>query len=503
MAPQKPDQPPLEPEHTSVLADGGSSSTPEDQEPPTLKLPSANEFSPGQLKMGLAAALKTVHQHAGDKDSMIEAIRAANFAHAAAKKTDPEERLKQQRTRAYNVLVGMSNYGLVSLKTPQLTDIGHWILDSPDDRTLYERLARHILRECHGIEVVRAMHDLKRRQENPTKERLHRELVVRGFQLSRATTDHLQLRAWLAQAGVMHGTSPLEERFAELAGVRLDTLDELAGLTEAQVTFLRTLRRRAEATGTTETTVKTVLDQAELEYGSIISQDRVRAEVITPLADQGWIHVPPKKTGRGGKSGPVAATTKLLDIELERLLQTTADGIPPDLRSRINVPLATIREDLGAQDKHTRGIALELLALRLGFDLALRPVGFRTRSSATGFAEVDLIAESVHLHYARWLFQCKNTDTVQTSDVAKEAGMAGLLHAHVITMVTTGTFTDGAREYAHALTVTGPLQAILVDGDDLQSYLQGGPQRAMKLFSETAANTARAKSPQTSAHRRQ
>lgn len=502
MAPSQPDQSSPENHEPSQFTDCGRRNTEGDKGTQPLKLPSANEFSPRQI--GLRTAIEIVDEHAGDRGAVIEALRKENFADAAATRTDPGERLTQQRKRAYNVLVGMGNYGLISLKTAELTQVGRWLLDSPDEDALYETLARHILRECHGIEVVRAMHDLKQRQENPTKERLHHELSMRGFQLSRATTDHTQARAWLEQAGVVQGTYGIdEERFAELAGVRLDTLDELAGLTDAQVAFLRTLRRLAEGIGTTQTTVQTVLDQAELEYGNVIPQDRVRAEVVNPLAQQDWLDVPPRSAGRGGKSGPVAATEKLLGINLERLLQTTADGVPADLRPRINVPLATIREDLVAVDKHTRGVALELMALRLAFDLALRPVGFRARSSVTGFAEVDLIAESVHLHYSRWLFQCKNTDTVQTSDIAKEAGMTGLLHAHVIVMVTTGMFTDGARAYAHALTAAGPLQAILVDGGDLWSYLRGGPQRAMKLFSEAAANTASAKSRQMTAQRAQ
>lgn len=474
----------------------------EGEEPGALRLPSANEFAPGQIPdVGLRGALRLVDEHAGDRNAIVQAIRDAQFAEAAAnKKGNPDVRLREQRKRANNVLIGLSEYGLASLKTNELTDKGKELLATPDDQALYRRFGEHILRECRGIDVIRAMHDIKLRQEAPTKERLHRELVVRGFRLSRATTDHTQLRAWLAEAGVVTGKRNYdidEERFAELAGVRLGTLHQLSGLTRAQIAFLRTLRRLAEATGTGDVVVQTVLDHADLEYGSgLIPQDQVRAQVVQPLAEQGWLTAPEKKPGRGGKSDTVAPTRKLLDLDFERLLKTSSEGVPADLRPRLNVPLSTIREELAAPDTHTRGMALELLALRLAYDLALRPAGFRQRSSATGGAEVDLIAEGVHLHHSRWLFQCKNTNKVHVHDVAKEAGMAGLLHAHVIVMVTTGAFTAETERYARSLTTAGHLQVVLVDGTELHGYLQSGAQRIMRLFSNTAADTARAKARQ-------
>lgn len=472
-----------------------------------LHLPSANELAPGQIPdLGLRGALRLVDEHAGNRADIVEAIRQAQFTKAAAKQSDPARRLEQQKTRANNVFVGLSEFGLASLSADALTDMGRELLATPDDETLYRRFAEHILHECYGIEVLRASRDIQKRQENPTKERLHRELELRGFHLKRDTTDHTQLRAWLSKAGVVKGPpnySIDEERFAELAGVELDTLDELAGLTEAQIAYLRTLRRLAEATGTDELDAKTVRDHVELEHGIVIPHGQAAKTVIAPLADQGWLAPPEKKGGRGGKSGKVAPTDTLLELDLERFLSVTFDGVPADLRSRLNVPLETIRDDLESDHTYTRGIALELLALRLAYDLALRPTGFRLRSNATGGAEVDLIAEAVHLHHTRWLFQCKNTKQVNTRHVAEEAGMAGLLHAHVIVMVTTGRFSADATRYARALTASGKLQVVLVTGSDLGKYLHGGAGSIMKLFREAAATTARMKSDQIRPHRQQ
>src|SRR5262249_3886830 len=139
-------------------------------------------------------------------------------------------------------------------------------------------------------------------------------------------------------------------------------------------------------------------------------------------------------------SGIVTPTKKLLNPALEIVLDEPEPNIPPDLMQRLQEPLTKIQKDLKSNYKAVKGVALELLALRMAMDLGLTPTGFRVRSTETGGAEVDLTAEGAHLLFSRWTFQCKNISRVPLSDLAKEIGMATLLKAHVVVMVATGDF---------------------------------------------------------------
>jgi hypothetical protein len=118
-----------------------------DQE--ALRLPWEGEFTPGQLgEHALDEALNLVEASSGDPERVVEAIRQRWFAGAAQARSDPAERLQQQRTRARNVVNGMQNYGLVS-RAYTLTDIGTEL--------------RSALRQCFREKTREAMH-LKRAQ---------------------------------------------------------------------------------------------------------------------------------------------------------------------------------------------------------------------------------------------------------------------------------------------------------------------------------------------------
>ena len=129
-------------------------------------------------------------------------------------------------------------------------------------------------------------------------------------------------------------------------------------------------------------------------------------------------------------------------------------------------------------------------------DLTLIPTRLRERGTTTGGAEVDLIAEAAHLHFSRWLLQCKNTKSVGVSALAKEVGMAVLLKAHVVVMVTTGKFSSAVVTYAEELASTGHLQAVLMDQEVLASYRSSGPRALRAHFQEIARRTLEVKRPQ-------
>jgi hypothetical protein len=467
--------------------------------PKTLELPAANEFSPGQVD--LKKVLEIVSTHEGDRVRLVEELRSEYFAQSASKRTNPDERLGQQRVRANNVLVGLSGYGIFNLDQNHLTEFGRRLSSVEASSELYDVFAKHILDTRHGYDVLRALAALRARHERPTKASLDQELRGMGFILPRATTHHTKLLAWLGKAGIVSERYTVEdEALARVSGVRAAALHDWDRLTSAQQAFLRTVRESAEVHGIAYVPSRPLVDRAELQHGKIFKSDQLMAQIFRPLAQAGWIALQIRQEGRGGKSPPIAATEKLLTIPITVLTGESEWGLPPELRASLDKPLDQIRLDLKSKDTHVAGLALEVLAVRLATDLGLSPVKLRLRARQTGGAEVDLIAEAAHLHFSRWLFQCKNVrGSVDLSALAKEIGVAVLLRAHVIVMVTTGSFRRSVTEHAERLAETTATQAVLVDQRALADYEKGGAQSIMSFFHKYASQTMTLKKSQVDA----
>src|SRR5207237_1029666 len=95
--------------------------------------------------------------------------------------------------------------------------------------------------------------------------------------------------------------------------------------------------------------------------------------------------------------------------------------------------------------------------------------------------------------YSRWIFQCKNVGrgtadrrAVSIGVLAKEVGLATVIKAHVVVVVTTGKFGDGATRYAQALARSSALQILLIDGEDLEQYAAKGPSHILNKCEEQA-----------------
>jgi hypothetical protein len=470
------------------------------QAPRLTRLPEANEFSPGQID--LRKLLATVRNRQGSRQAIVEAIREAFFSDAASSRDDPQEREKQQRTRAYNALLGASKYSLVDGSLTELTPFGDEALAAVTDADLYRLLARHIIRDLGGFEVLVAIKEMQAAGLDVNKSSLQDYLQqYAGLKLPRATTHHMKLLQWLRLADVLPATGYQlsDAAIKEISDLSIDDAETWVSLTAEQKAFLRILRRMALLEGTNDVPTKAVIDAVEMEYGPIFERpDQLAASVLKPLAspENGWIVHAVSSAGRGGKSGNVAATQKLLEVDVDLLPEGEGFGIPPDLRSKLTTPLEKIYEDLDSSDTYIKGVALELLALRMASDLTLIPTRLRERGTTTGGAEVDLIAEAAHLHFSRWLLQCKNTRSVGVSALAKEVGMAVLLKAHVVVIVTTGKFSSSVVTYAEELASTGYLQAVLVDQEVLASYKASGGRALRAHFQGIARRTLEIKRPQ-------
>jgi hypothetical protein len=450
--------------------------------------PPASQFSPGQINLGELLAM--ADRSKGNRDALEEEIRV-RFFHSHASRREAQSEQKQQQLRlAGNAITAMSNYGLLTLEPLGLTELGEEILSLPDGANQLDRLAQHILTDLPGIDLISAARRIIQRNEVVTKASLQAELESDGFVLPRATLHHTTMGQWLREAGLFVGGQRSwvvdETKFEALTGQRLSTLQEWAHLTNSQQAFLMTLKRICEDSGAMPIASKTVIDRAEDEHGRIFRADQLSRTIFKPLADAGWFTMSTPNQGRGGRSPVIAPTRKLIDADFALMTGQTPSTIPPDVRAKLGTPLDEIYADLDSSDTYVKGVALELLAIRLAIDLNLTSLRFRKRGVSTGGGELDLIAEAAHLHFSRWLFQCKNKALVHLEDLAREVGMATLLRAHVVVIATTGTFTKSVEELSNELSKVTPLQVILVGGDLLQRYRSDGRSVVTAYFRDRA-----------------
>ncbi|KUH94669.1 hypothetical protein AU189_17740 [Mycolicibacterium acapulense] len=394
----------------------------------------------------------------------------------------------------------MDKYGLVDLSSRRLTDFGKELLSMSDDVERSDAFASSILRERNGLSLLEAVRTLWERGVDRIRLQDVREQLRRdGFNISTNNADASKVRQWLELAGVIDKNWVIDEtKLAVLLGTPVETLDEWSALTKAQQAFITTLQRVGRVRGERPIPSPVLLDMVAAEHGAhSFNEAQVAAKIYEPLTKGGWIVHQVKKGGRGGKGGRIKPTAKTIQLDLDLAETFKPDRLPPDLRAALGKSPAEIYADLSSTDKHTKGIALELLIVRMAADLGLGPAGLRVRGVKTGGAEVDLIAEGTHLMYSRWIFQCKNTKSVDVSVLSKEVGMATLLQCHVIVIATTGSFTETVRKYARQVNQTTALQVVLLHGAVVNAYVKEGSAAPLrKHFRDSASSVLRQKGPQ-------
>ena len=106
-------------------------------------------------------------------------------------------------------------------------------------------------------------------------------------------------------------------------------------------------------------------------------------------------------------------------------------------------------------------------------------------------------SDGLHLHCSRWLVQCKATESTVSVDVlAREVGMAVLLQAHVIVMITMGGFSATIRQHADQIERTTALQVVLIDGTLFRGILETDSFALIDILKEQAVAALEAKRPQ-------
>lgn len=450
-----------------------------------IRLPSFNDFSPEILGHDIRKALEIVRRHEGDRKAAVPEFAKAFFGG------------KTNKRSSANVPATLTSTKLIDGPTFRLTPFGERVLSASTPLAAAREFVREMLLNRNGLLLIEATRTLyKRRQKGSRKPLLKRELELLGVtELSNATTDHTTLENWFVEAKVIIEDAgfrrPDDQALTALIGVSADEFSQLLALEPGQRLFLQYVRRRQEVEGPSkQLPVSELLDECLRNAPALFREDQFRADVIDPLSVDKWITAAPAKSGKGGW---VQAAQKLVRIPLEKILPAFVQGVPADIRGHLSKPLSEIAKRLDdwadtKSSKNNRGLGLELLALRMLFDLGLEPQGFRVRARDTAFAEVDLLAEGRNLLFSRWVVQCKNiAGHVQLSDVAKEVGIAVHKKAHVIAIVTTTEFSPDARNYAKEVTDSTHLQFLLVPGTVVRKYLSAGPAGLVEFVMDNAS----------------
>lgn len=421
-------------------------------------LPFGSEFSPNTIS--LPRFLEFVRTHEGNLDELKATLRAEYFEHRDSADSD-------KSTMAYNMTRSAIEYGLIDEKG-HLTDLGKSLHDLRHDESgLYDALAKHVLLNRNGVSLLQCVHDLQMGGLSTKLSDLGEALIARGVGLGsgsgRGTKRISSARVWLAKAGVVsaNGWRINQPKLDQLVGATEKQVEALARFKPQQRAFLKALA----SMGIGPHIARRVEDVAST-YGVKFDPKSLSTKVLPALEAAGFIEVIRANRSR---SPMVKATEKMAAEVIIPLIEQLDRLVNSDLRPFLRKSLGEIHSDLMNGDPHTRGLALEALAVKLMRILNLDYLKTRLSGRSTGGAEVDVVFESSHLMYARWQVQCKHKPKggVRLDDIAKEVGLTNLLKSNVIVMVSTGDIGPKAREYANAVMRDTNLCIIMLDKFDI------------------------------------
>lgn len=446
-------------------------------------LPFGSQFSPKQVD--LAEVLEIANRNPGNADAFTEDVRARFFsAHAGGD-------LHQQREMAKNVRLALRDYGLLG-ENDALTDVGRDLLGRRANlEDLYSAFARHILLRLRGLEFVNTVRDMRAAGEQITLPLLHKRLAERGLYFSSTGTHASSLRGWLSMVGIMASGRDYvvdEQRLSQVIGLDTAAADKIEELTVEQQAFLEALANLPQDAYLGYIRASDVVDYAEALYGIEFPKKAIVSQVLTPLEAAGFIEARKTTAGRGAKSTEIRPTDRLGRDYITPVVEALAASAGPAVRRVTRLSLRQILQDLAAADRHVKGLGLEALAVFLFRLLDMEFVRWRLRGRDTGGAEVDVIVEGARLVFSRWQIQCKNTGRVVLDDVAKEVGLAFSLKSNVIVVVSTGTITRDATEYARTIMQDSNLNVVLLDGTHLRQLIDR-PTKIVDFLNEQARQT--------------
>lgn len=443
-------------------------------------LPFGTQFSPNQVNLSLL--LQLISNNEGDEAvSLIEAIENAFFSKNAA---------TQRKTMATNCKCSLASYGILeSGSGVHMTEFGHQLLSAPNYEEQCQLLAKHILKNLNGMMLIDVLRNMHRNAEKINKETVAAALNARGFELSHTSNNVPVMKLWLEKAGVLNGWRIDERKLSELTELSESEYKLLKNLRSEQYYFLRALCN----TGTDEFQRASDIRQlATATYGITFRESNFSQAVIVPLEKNGLIEHQRATRGRGGRS-PLVRPTEFAKREIViPLLQQLETVVGKEVSEHLQKPLTELRNDINSNDTYLKGLALEAFAIKIMRVIGLDFIQTRLRGNETAGAEVDVLFDSSRLLYTRWQVQCKNTNRVSLDQVAKEVGLSHVLKTNAIVIMTTGSISASAREYATQIMRTMNLCIIMVDGNDVNEIV-AEPTKILEIFNRESLNAKQIK----------
>jgi len=454
---------------------------------PKSDLPFGSEFSPELID--LPELLRNVERIGGDRDKLENWISRRYF-----RDRDPGA----IQDLAKNPVLALASYGLINATDDvALSPIGEELLGLADDEeAFYERFARHILLELHGLDFIEAIIDLESAGKPVTLLAIAKELEGRDLYVPASGTHMSRMRAWLSKAGIFpdrRGAYEVQQdRVKEILGIGLDEIEMLEELTREQRAYLRALARIPDPDPLDSAGVRDLAEHAfDVEY----NPKSLPKDILQPLEQLGYIMTRKVTDLQGAKPTEIYRTDKFSADILEPVLEAVS-GRTHLPRRYLKMSLADILKEMEDEDKNRRGRALEALAIYLVRLVGLEVTGERIINlTTTGGLEVDVIAEGYKPTFVRWQIQCKHTPNVslRAGVIAKEVGLANLQKSQVLLIVTSGKISRSAYQFAKQIMRETNLVIMLIKGSDLRR-LSKDPTKIIEILDRETKTVRKIKS---------
>lgn len=441
------------------------------------ELPFGTQFSPTQINDNLSLLLKIIKDNEGDDTSVIIDEIINNFFSGNAQ--------NQQRAMAGNCKNSLVAYGIMeSGGGVHLTEFGQKLYDATDATEQYEIMAKHILLNLNGMVLIDVLRNMHRNAIKATNESVNSELSARDFSLAKTSNNVQVMKLWLEKAEVMNGWRIDEDRLSKLIDLSESEFELLKELRSEQYYFLKALCNTASDDFPKAADIR---ELASATYGFVFQEKSFSGVVLNPLEEKGLIEKQKTTGGRGG-STPLVKVTDLTKKEIILpLLSQIENMIGKDVSIYFQKPLAELREDIDSDDTYVKGVALEAFAIKIMKIIGLDFIKTRLKGSESAGAEVDVLFDSSRLLYSRWQVQCKNTQKVSLDQIAKEVGLSHVLKTNAIVIMTTGTISANAREYAIQIMKSLNLCIIMLEGSDIDAIIEE-PAKIVSIFNRDSLN---------------
>ena len=423
-------------------------------------LPFGSQFSPSQIS--IEEVLELVNENRGATRQFTNNIRDRFFdKHANG---DP----KQQMELAKNVRLSLRSYGIIG-EDEQMTEFGKRLYELKDrGDEFYKLLSQHILLELKGLDLLRAVSNLKALRLQTDLVSIARELKEYGIYVPESGTHISTMKQWLQKAGIVDEQWNINQTLLrKLIGYNLQEIDVFSDFGPEMRGFLRALASLAPIDWISSWDVaRHAQSMSHVKFDA----KNLREQIIFPLRDEGLIEIRKSTSGRGAKPYEIKVTDEFKSQYILPILEVLSESGDVPIHT-LSKPLFDVLNDVESDDTYIKGKGLEMLAMHLCRLLGLHITSWRRRGTETGGAEVDLIAEGTNYVFSRWELQCKNTSQVTLDNIAREVGVSLHSRANAILIVTTGKFSRDAVSFAEQTTIKSPLSIILMDAADLRQVI--------------------------------